>query len=255
MNKMMCTSVIALIMLFLLSCEEAAIVCDDAVRVCRVEVPSFTTIPNTSFDDWKYRTVGDYYVPEPTSFWVTPNEAIDLFEGGAVVERVSGEEAYNPEGFAAKLTTRAVKEPLSDLLPIAGGALSIGAFTTELNDPNSSLKFGKPFNKRIKKVSGYYRYISVDGDSCGIYAFTRKCRQKTNECDEIYTELDTISWARFTSNAIMEEYARFELNLEYFTTETPDQVVIYFASSDDADDANGAVGSTLYIDEVTIEYE
>ncbi|MEZ5009794.1 MAG: PCMD domain-containing protein [Chitinophagales bacterium] len=253
--KKFSTISIFLVLLVMISCEEAEVVCEPAVRLCRTETPSFSTIPNTSFDDWKYKQVGDYYVPEPTVFWVTPNEGFDLFEGGVPVERVSGDEAYNPEGFAAKLTTRAVKEPLSELLPIAGGALSIGAFTSELNDPISSLKFGKPFNKRIKKVSGYYKYISVQGDSCGIYAYTQKCRQKTNECNDIYTELDTISWARFSTNVTMDEYERFELNLEYFTTESPDNVVIYFASSDNADEGKGAVGSTLYIDEVTIEYE
>ncbi len=235
--------------------DDPFMVCEDVEINCTVETPLYDSIPNLLLENWRYVELGDYYIPNPYDFWVTPNEGVDFYEGGATVERVSGEEAYNGQGFAAKLITRKTKDPINSFLPIAGGALATGAFTSEINDPLSSLQFGRPFQRKIKKVSGYYMYSPVDGDSCGIYAFARKCVTITNECDETYSTYDTLSWARFSTNNRVDEYELFELNLTQLSSDTPDEIVIYFASSDAANEGKGGEGSTLYIDELSVEYE
>lgn len=227
------------------------IVSDD----CNVEAPSYTAIPNLGFEEWRYDSVSNYYEPMPINFWVTPNEASELFEGGPTVEKVSGKDAYNGQGFAAKLTTRATVSPINAIIPVAGGAIATGQFTSTLNSPISSLIFGRPFNKRITKVSGYYKYYPIDGDSCGIYAFMRECVARTDECGDSYNTLDTLAFAEFSTSSKIEDYTKFELNLNYSNANTPDDVVIYFTSSYLADEGRGGVGSTLYIDELAVEYE
>ena len=248
----------ALCLIFCLQgCEDdgTSITCTVPDNTCEVRTPSYSEIPNLSFDDWNHVDLGNYDIPKPTNFWVTSNEAIAFYQGGATAEKVSGDEAFEGQGSAAKLITRATVSPADQIFPVAGGSIATGVFTAELSDPLSSLKFGRPFNNRITSISGYYKYMPVDGDSCGLYAFMRKCRDVTDECGNTYGVSDTIGWARFsTANSIME-YTGFQLDLTYTSNETPDEVVIYFASSDDADDGNGGIGSTLYIDELSVVYE
>lgn len=250
-------AVIALLacLFFIASCDEGTQgpECNTPGSECEFGDVTHADIPNLSFDFWDYFSNG-YYQPKPRSFWVSPNEAIEFYEGGAVLERAEGEDAYDEQGYAAKLITRASLPPINSQMPLASGLLFSGRFTTDLSDPVNSVRFGRPFNRRLKSMSGYYKYMPVGNDACGIYAYTRKCRTMTDECGNTYNKLDTLGWARFTTSLTVEEYTRFELVLDYESLEIPDELVIYFASSDQGTLGIGGVGSTLFIDALEVEY-
>lgn len=243
---------VALFFVFL-SCEEAMI-CDTGSE-CVVTTPSFAALPNLSFDDWTYYSIGDYYQPVPTSFWCTPNEASSFYDGGPLVERLEGVETYTGSGYAAKLTTRATLPPIDVLVPIAGSVIASGIFTTDLTSPFNSLIFGRPFNKRIARLTGYYKYFPSGSDACGMYVILRKCRQMTDECGNTYTKREVIGYGEFEQAAETADWTQFIISVDFTSDENPDDVVVYFTSSYQSDQGIGGVGSALHLDELVAEYE
>lgn len=216
-----------------------------------IEGELFNEIPNLDFEDW-YTDKGaganpeNYYNPGPKGFWATPNTGsgdIGLAKVPVVVFRVSGDEAY--EGNAAKLVTG-----MGELLKkktLTAATIAAGDFEIDINDPLNTLKFGKKFERRPKKVSGYYKYFPVEGDSASAYCFVTKFHP--NGCT-----LDTLGFGRIIFYDEQSEYAKFEFELDYKSEETPDRLVIYFSSSEAGDKFEGQEGNTLYIDEVEVEY-
>jgi hypothetical protein len=211
----------------------------------------FSDVPNLDFEDWySGKSAGlnaqDYYNPNPKDFWATPNNGsgdLGVAKIPIVVFRVGGDSAHSGNYAAMLKTTQGELLGKSKLI---AATIASGNFEIDISDPFNSLKFGKPFNKKPKTVSGYYRYFPVGGDSASAYCYLTKF--------DANCKLDTIGFGRKMFYDQQSEYAKFEFNVEYKNTETPDNIVIYFSSSEEGDVFKGQVGNTLFIDDVTVGY-
>lgn len=216
----------------------------------------FTLIPNLDFENW-YSGNGaggaeyKYENPGPDCFWATPNNGSGKLGGGGLAEvpltvfKVGGDSAYSGN-YAAMLKTS-----MGTLLgkpQLVAATVASGKFEVNITDPLNSLVFGQKFNKRPKTVTGYYMYYPVAGDSAGIYCFVTKNIPGSGG------KVDTLGFSRKILYDEQSTYKKFELTLDYKNTDTPDNIVIYFASSENGDEFKGQPGNTLFIDEVKVEY-
>lgn len=158
---------------------------------------------------------------------------------------------------------------------VTAGSMFLGTFNAfaAMTDPMATTEFGILYDKKPVKVSGYYKYtpgaefynaageLQADQkDACAISAvlYEVESEDETLDGSTIYTSDKIVAMASFSSGETVAEYTPFELNLEYVkdydASKTYKFAVIFSASADGAA-YNAAVGSTLYIDDVTIENE
>lgn len=206
------------------------------------DVDTFPEVPNLDFESWTLSPTKRYHILDPDCFWTTGNKSSDLIIGSikppVTTFRVGGDSAFSGK-YALMLKTSSFK--LGSTLLLTSGTVATGTFQPNVNDPLSSIKFGRPFYKKIKKVTGMYKYISVLNDSCGMYCYQMKGR-------------DTVSFDRFISSETKRNWTPFELNPVFKSGVRPDKLVLYWASSENGDELEGQKGSTLYLDAVKIEY-
>jgi hypothetical protein len=237
-------------LLFLFSCEKIVIekpgtdtdddIGSGPIRCNEIQVGGiYNTVPNLDFEVWTRSSSGRYEDPDPNCFWTTPNKSNDIISGIPVtVFKVSGDSAYSGN-HAAMIKTGQWRNIL------LSGTIASGTFAPNLSNPLQSIRFGKNFEQRPKRVTGYYMYYPVLGDSCGMYCFVTKREAG---------KLDTIGFSRIVSTETVNQYREFELILDYKSDDIPDQLVFYFASSEGGKELKGRPGSTLFIDQVRIEY-
>ena len=158
---------------------------------------------------------------------------------------------------------------------VTAGSMFLGTFNAmaAMSDPMATTEFGILYDKKPVKVSGYYKYtpgaefynaageLQADRqDACAISAvlYEVESEDETLNGSTIYTSDKIVAMASFGTGETVAEYTPFELNLEYVkdydASKTYKFAVIFSASADGAA-YNAAVGSTLYIDDVTIENE
>ena len=117
-------------------------------------------------------------------------------------------------------------------------------------NPLNSTKFGIPFTDKPIYLKGYYKYIPVAGDSCRIASYITKWNTGTKK-------RDTIAAASITqaqSIATVNTYTEFDIVYHYYSADTPDSITLILASSADGANFNAAIGTKLYIDEISLEY-
>ena len=107
------------------------------------------------------------------------------------------------------------------------------------------MKIGVPFTEKPVKISGYYKYLPENGDSAVIVSRLSKY---------IDGEQVILAEAGFLIEETVDEYTYFEAEYEYFSSETPDSMMTIFTSSAGAANFIAAEGSTLYIDEIALDY-
>lgn len=240
--------------LLLIACKKDNGETDTGTKACKDKPVGtvFSEIPNLDFEEWVSGSGAGgvkYETPAPKSFWATPNLGSGTIIPNTLtvpvtVFKVEGSEART--GYAAMLKTS--QTTLFNEKKLVAGSIASGEFEVDITDPLNSMKFGKNFNRRPSKVSGYYRYYPVLGDSASVYCFVTKY--------DANCKLDTLGFGRVLFYDQQDSYARFEFNVEYKNnnTETPDRVVFYFSSSEAGDKFLGQPGNTLYIDDVAVEY-
>lgn len=169
-------------------------------------------------------------------------------------------------------------------MPIAAGNLFIGTFIVKdaLRDAKAATKFGFPFFKHPKTLKGYYKfqpgtvYISgTDENRKPIIDPSMEGKDKGDiyavlyEADDVEDFLDgynslksnkIIALARIPSIEKTSEWKQFELPFEYKKAidesalkEGKYKLAVVFSSSINGAEFKGSVGSTLWIDEVTIQ--
>jgi hypothetical protein len=130
------------------------------------------------------------------------------------------------------------------------GTLFTGKFILDLQNPLNSTKFGVPFTDKPVYLKGFYKYIPVSGDSCRIASSLTKWNSNTKKRDTV--AFATISHSQ--SMTVVNTYTEFDIIYNYRSSDTPDSITVVFASSADGANYNAAVGSKLYIDEISLEY-
>jgi hypothetical protein len=171
--------------------------------------------------------------------------------------------------------------------PIAAGSLFLGEFIVEnvMSDALKTKRFGVPNPKVPVRITGYYKYrpgekftdkdmkeYSDRTDEASIYAvFYRNVDEAGNKYflygDDVATDEKlranpmVYKVARVSSLPPTDQWTKFEMFFE--GKDGPDDLVaaqgfnlaLVFSSSKNGDLFEGAIGSTLYVDEVEVLYE
>ena len=171
--------------------------------------------------------------------------------------------------------------------PIAAGSLFLGKFLVEyvLSDALKATQFGVPDSKEPVRITGWYKYKPGEKftdknmkeypdrkDEASIYAVYYR---NTDSKGEAYTldghdleDLDKVldnpqvyKVARVASLPATDTWTPWEMFFE--GRDAPDDIVVaqgfnlalVFSSSKSGAQFEGAIGSTLYVDEVEVSYE
>lgn len=195
-------------------------------------------IPNPSFDDWADE--GNYYDPTPASmedgsgFWDTTNKIANLNPFfNSTVTRV---EDSHSGTYGVKLETS------SNFGFLTSASLFSGFFNPTLQNPLSSAEFGKPFTETPNYFRVWYKYEPVQGDSAEIYCYLGKGVDESTRIASAYAKIKEAK----------SEWTELLIPFDYVSGETPDTIMIVFASSADGDNFEGQVGNTLYVDDVEL---
>lgn len=170
--------------------------------------------------------------------------------------------------------------------PLVPGNLFLGVFALDLSNPLKSTHFGIPMTHKIGLISGYYTYKSGEIyrqytdetgykskdykildrlDSGEVYAVVYEVSEETPYLDG--TNVRTSDQILALSSPIApfvqtNTWQPFVLKMNWIKPLDEEKlkngnynIVLVLSSSVDADIYNGAVGSTLKVDNISLEYE
>lgn len=189
-------------------------------------------------------------------------------------------------GKCAKLTTISTGA-LGSMFgaPIAAGNLFLGSFVVNMQDMPASTHFGVPLrNTAPTSMSGYYKYqpgktfltrnaahngtVEVPGrtDDFAIYAIVYEVTPQHPYVDgnTVFTSTDIVLRAEVKEHHTGNEWIHFDVPFEQQNGKTIDEdkllqgrynIAIVLSSSEGGADFEGAIGSTLYVDEFHLNYE
>ena len=189
-----------------------------------------TLIPESGFENWTQ--TGTY--EEPTGNWWTSLNALKSLGGPVTLSKTTDIHSGN---YAAKLETKQWGTLIIPGLLVSGRFVTAAPFILQ----------GKPFTDKPIKFKGYYKYISVNNDSAALFAMITKYNSST-------LKRDTIAFAQKAILTTTNTYTPFEINFVYSLSTTPDSIDIVFSSSAAGANFAGQVGSTLFIDDIMLEY-
>lgn len=239
------------------------------------------------FENYRLNSKNKYYVWSDeehgvmTDIWASGNGGFNVSNSNAApleYPTIPLEKGF--EGNAVRLVTRktgALAQTLNKR--IAAGNLFLGEFDPlgALQDPLNATRFGRPFDKRPKQLSGYYRYTpgptfqNVDGspvegkkDVADIYAIFYRNHDGNGNAVTL-NGADIQSSPLIVAKAIMSEvpptteWTPFSVDFTYLSEIDLDllenrgySLAIVFSSSADGAYFQGAIGSTLDIDKVRL---
>lgn len=192
-----------------------------------------TQIPEGGFNNWTPNITNQYY--EPAGDWWTTLNPLALLGGPVTVYQT--EDAHSGD-YAAQLETKLWGDFLISGLLASGDFIMTAPY----------IQNGRPYTETPSKFKVWYKYSPVNGDSAGVGAILTKYNTDTGQKDTLATAVRAI-----TSGT--ETYTQFEIDFEYtIQAVNPDTLIIVFTSSGDGGNFQGEVGSTLIIDDVTLEY-
>lgn len=257
---------------------------DGEISIAKGEFTTETEIAlyNGSFEIWNKS--GDTWYPETaekagntTSFWNTSNPGTSQGMGaigGAVNPTTDVTTPIHGGTYAAELKST---EKLS---VFAAASLYTGSFMG-LSGMSANMEFGKAFTTRPTGLHGYYKYTPavinkvdrtpagvtiVQGetmDQCAIFiALAKKTFTFNNKNEDQYiqyaTDPNIIAYGELPSGAATEGdgYVEFNIPLKYKNlTDQPTHIIVVCSSSKYGDYMTGGVGSTLYVDDLSLIYD
>ena len=186
------------------------------------------------------------------------------------------------DGHGVKLETRSTGMfGIMNKKRIAAGNLFYGFFDTQyvLTEPMKSTNFGRPFDKKPIKLTGYYQYTpgekyqDKDGnfieqtDQGAIYSVLYRNHDEAGNAvmlygDDVLTSRYVVAVARMADVTATDGWTQFELDYAYGSDIDTEllgnfgyNLAIVFSSSYEGDKFEGAIGSTLLIDKVRVVCE
>ena len=226
---------------------------------------------------------------EPNYCWATGNPGSALTMNGAKAEEFPVHSTQDGKvGRGVCLNTQSAGA-LGEWMkkPIAAGSLFLGRFLVDyvLTDALKATQFGMPNGKEPVRITGWYKYKPGEKftdkdmkvypdrtDEASIYAVYYR---NTDDKGESYTldghdveDLDKVmenpqvyKVARVASLSATDTWTPWEMFFE--GRDAPDDIVaaqgfnlaLVFSSSKYGAQFEGAIGSTLYVDEVEVSYE
>jgi len=184
-------------------------------------------IPNAGFENW----IDDN---KPNSWYGLVFDIMGIFQIHTL-SRTTDAQAGN---FAALIESKDIT-----LLGTIPGIASLAQIDFSLL--GGGLTFtnaGAPINVRPTQVSGYYKYLGVNGDTAIIAAIFTKWNSTLGQ-------RDTLGMGGFMTNSVVSTYTPFSFNINL--SQSPDSMNILLVSS-----AGFApqVGSALYVDNLSMQY-
>ena len=252
---------------------------------------SNTTTDTLKFDFENYRIKSSterYYVWTENAADTTASAGWDSGNGGFWMVKSKADPDQYPtavldNGYSGKgvcLTTRDTGSlGLLKNMPLAAGNLFLGRFDVRLAlaDAMKATQFGIPFDKQPVSIEGYYKYKPgekfqkrdlsvVPGrvDQGTIYAVLyRNADSEGNPIvlygDNVQTSPNVVALAKVDDISEASDWTRFKVDFVYSSEVDPDLLANYgysftlvFSSSVNGGDFEGAVGSTLCVDEVRV---
>ena len=183
-------------------------------------------------------------------------------------------------GYAAKLTTSDTG-PLGKLrnMAVAAGNLFIGRFDVQnaLTNAMKATQFGLPFDKKPVRIEGYYKYqpgenfqdrdgniLSGVTDKATIYAVLYRNKDAEGRPivlygDNVQTSDQVVALAKLKDISATSEWTKFDVAFNYNEEINQEMLENYdysltvvFSSSINGNLFEGAIGSTLWVDEVRV---
>lgn len=241
------------------------------------------------FEDYRIKSSSErYYLWTENAGDSTASAGWDSGNGGFWMVKSKSEPDQYPttvleEGVSGKgvrLTTRDTG-PLGLIknMPLAAGNLFLGRFDVRmaLTDAMKATQFGVPFDKQPTHIEGYYKYkpgekfqqrnmqIAPDRvDQGTIYAvFYRNTDSNGNPVvlygDNVQTSPNVVALAKVDNIVETDQWQHFKVDFDYRENIDTDLLANYgysftlvFSSSIDGGNFEGAIGSTLCVDEVRV---
>lgn len=240
------------------------------------------------FEHYKIDDIlGQYYTwyelsdgGDTLDWWATANVAFLLTGMGSTPDdfpTVADDNGY--QGACVRLVTRSTG-PLGAWSGkyIAPGSLYIGTFSTDdvVSNPLSATRFGMPFARKPLTLQGYYKYTPgetfvdsdnnpVDGrvDEGSIYAVLYRNKVDDESVvltgEDVMTNPNIVAIAKYDVSQASAEWARFEVPFNYsgdivdsLLSNNGYSLTVVFSSSSRGDYFEGAVGSTLMVDNIRL---
>ena len=245
-----------------------------------------TPLENGSFEKWCEKKASTALISNTTTFPCSAEE----YEMNARFWDTSNRGANSlKQEDPTKSTTHAIKGTAAELKTIsvagflAAASLYTGDFGKAAMTGSATLNFGKPFTSRPIALRGYYQYlpetidklgdnlpndatVSVNApDQCSIYiALAKKSYTIDNSKPETFIDFayddNIIAYGVLESGDATPGDGYVDLNIplrykEEFITEIPTHIIIVCSASKYGDYFTGGEGSTLYLDELMLDYE
>ena len=191
-------------------------------------------------------------------------------------------------GKCAKLTTISTGA-LGNMFgaPIAAGNLFLGSFVVNMQDMPASTHFGIPLHNTVPtSMTGYYKYqpgaeyrrrtgsagsygtepVPGKTDDFAIYAIVYEVTDDAPYVDgnTVMTSKNIVLRAEVTDHQSGNDWVQFNVPFKQQNGKTIDEqklidgkynIAIVLSSSADGASFSGAIGSTLYVDEIHLNYE
>lgn len=254
-------------------------------------IPVIRTSKDTlsfNFEDYHLDSKDKYYIwceehedGNMYDDWATGNAGYGLTNGSAGPEAYPStvlDEGY--EGKGVKLVTCSTG-PFGQMvkLPLAAGNLFLGTFdmSIALKTPRLATGFGLPFDKKPKTFTGYYKYKPgekfqnkdesiVEGkvDEASVYAILYRNHDEDGNPvvlngDNVQTSPLIVAKAIAANIVPTDKWTEFTVDFSYLEDFDLDllenrgyNLAVVFSSSDEGAFFQGAIGSTLCIDNVKI---
>ena len=260
-------------------------------RTYNVSFRTAYSVSNYDFENTRLSSNNRYYewsdlssAGEWIGNWATGNPGFAISMGTAAADEFPSTPVDNGHsGKAVKLETMSTG-PLGGMvhMGIAAGNLFIGSFDVSqaLNGTDGAMRatsFGRQFSREPLQFTGWYKYksggVCVDGDvneipgthdKGDIYAVLYRNHDShdnpfTLHGDDVLTSPQIVAIARVPDITDTDDWTEFSINFEYseeidrqLLADRGYNLAVVFTSSIDGASFRGAIGSTLYIDEVKI---
>ncbi|MDR1180767.1 MAG: PCMD domain-containing protein [Bacteroidales bacterium] len=201
------------------------------------------------WEEFENRTPGkaDYWDFKENYLLTTLNQLHELTgdEGDAplTVFRFDGSDVYNGS-YSLELVSKS--------MTLGGSSIFLPGVAATLFISYSPLDciLGSDFTSRPTAIKGWYKYAPANGDSAAIEVTLKKNGTVLGSGKQVIT------------NAV-SNWSQFNVPIYYSSNETPDSIIVIFASSANYDftkgltglmQCQGQIGSTMYVDDVEFDY-
>lgn len=247
----------------------------DDGNIVTITTQATQQLPDADFNNWwlKDNKIWCPWAENGTPFWDTGNTGAATLGQSNVVPSDHLPPGVT-DGQAAKLETKFVG--IAGIGKLAAGSIYTGEFV-KVDGTNGILAFGRPWTVRPTALTGYLDYITAEinyaseefadlkgqNDQCHIYVALTDWPQpyeiRTNPKNRQLFNPDSpeiIGYGELILGETTGGYREFRIDIKYRdTSRIPRYIQITCAASRYGDYFTGGTGATLYVDQLTLDYD